>query len=387
MNQHQKQSVTDKREPLATLNVFRAFCAASLIIVIPQTSIAQDMRTGALFKKALSQSMSLDFELKPVRSIVQKFGTDRGIAVVLDRRLDPDLIVSISVRDKPALDAFQQIADKSNGVLSELNNVVFIGSPTSTAKLRTLVEIRDKEAAKFPNRKALRAGQTISWPFLSEPRAVLLAVSKKFGLELQNSELIPHDLWAAGELPKADAVTALSVVLIQFGLTFEWEDNGRAVRIVNEPESVAIQSKIRITRDAPDNVLEIAQQSFPSTEISKPSRWFLTVSGTVEAIEGIGQLAKGVKPPDATGPVRVDLQEFTFAAANARARAVLEKFRSSGIPVEWDESAMKAAGVDLDKLVDLKVENASTKETFRLLCDQLGVDFKVEKYRVRLFSK
>ena len=41
----------------------------------------------------------------------------------------------------------------------------------------------------------------------------------------------------------------------------------------------------------------------------------------------------------------------------------------------------------MDKLVELKVENATTIKTFRLLCDQIGADFTVEKYRVRLFSK
>lgn len=386
MNASENQQIRNgKRKLRVAFNVLLASAIGSFQVTAAQGTPG-DFHTGRSFSRAMTQTISGD-PSRTVRSILATFSKDQRIAVIIGRRINPDKVISVKLQEATMREAFAAVAEEAGGTVSELSNVVFIGAPESTAKLRTLVRLKSKDVSKFANRRELRAKRTIVWPALSEPREVLRLIAKTFQVEVRGADSIPHDLWAAGQLPDSDAVTALSIVLIQFGLTFEWEDKGVAVRIVKEPESVVVQEKVRVTRDAPANLVELAKEKYPAAEITKSSRSYVNVKGTVEAIVGVTNMARGIKPRRVPDKVRVDLQQLTFTAKNARARDVFEKFKSNGIPIEWDEAELKAAGVDLDKLVELKVENATTIKTFRLLCDQIGADFTVEKYRVRLFSK
>lgn len=377
-----------KRKLWTVINAFRGFFILFLIVPDHSISIGQELRSGKAFDVALGERISAELTNKSMRSLLASLGPERGVAVVLDRRIDPDQIVSVSLRGTPLRDAFAEIAGKAEAIVSELPNVVFIGSPTSTAKLRTLVKLRSKEISGFVNRKTLRATRDVSWLALAEPQQVLTELAQTFGLRIDNAKLIPHDLWAAATIPDADATTSLSIVLSQFGYTFEWQDKGKGIRIVPEPETVSMKTRIRLTSAAADNIVEIARERFPEAKIEKTSRAYIAVTGTVEAIEAIGRMAKGEKDSNVPERVRVDLQEFSsLNFQNASARQVLEKIRKSGIPVEWDEAAIRAAKVDLGRVVSLKFEKATTKVLFQALCDQIEVDFRVEKYRVRLFPR
>ena len=63
--------------------------------------------------------------------------------------------------------------------------------------------------------------QQLAWPRLSEPRQVISAVIEQRGWRVAEPERIPHDLWAAGELPELSVAEVLTVLLIGFDLTFE----------------------------------------------------------------------------------------------------------------------------------------------------------------------
>ncbi len=361
---------------------------AFLFLVTCSSTFAQEFHKGSAFDRALSEQLTVSLADKKVRSLLDSFGAQRRIAVVLDRRINPDQIISVSIRNAPVRDALAQVAEKCGGAVSELPGLVFIGPPGSTEKLRTLVKLKSKPVSKFANRKELQKKVPVRWPALTEPKQLLTSTATTLGLEVANADLIEHDLWASGTIPEADAAMHLSVLLIQFGYTFEWEDNGRRIRIVPEPTTVSMDGRVRIKRGAPDNLAESVREIFPNAKVKK-SGSYLKVTGTDEAIETARRLASGEKVVQVK-PEPIDLLNsppFKLAEFKGPAREVLKTFVDSGIPIDFDEAALKAAGVDLDGVVEFKLEGATIKEIFRVLSGQIGADFKVEKSRVRLFPK
>ena len=118
---------------------------------------------------------------------------------------------------------------------------VYLGPKSATRQLRTLIELRkidlQSKETRIPEqrRNELQRHRTFEWRDLDTPREILARISDSFRLTISNVDLIPHDLWAAAVLPDASLSEALSVVLIQFDLTFRWTDSRGFDRIGSDP--------------------------------------------------------------------------------------------------------------------------------------------------------
>ena len=59
-------------------------------------------------------------------------------------------------------------------------------------------------------------------------------------IEIQGTDRIPHDLWAAGDLPPLNLTDRLTLVAAQFDLTFAIDPTGESVSLVEMPATVEI---------------------------------------------------------------------------------------------------------------------------------------------------
>ncbi|MFK7817485.1 MAG: hypothetical protein AB8G99_02100 [Planctomycetaceae bacterium] len=376
-----------KRFPCGNINRLVA-CFIMLCLIPTGPLVANEWLTGSAFGRELKQSITGRITNRSLRDALQQLAMDRGVAVVIDRRIDPDQRISVRLETFSLLESIEAIASEAEAGVSVLENVVVVGRRESMRNLATLIRLRQKEARKIRSARSLREKKDFGWEVLSEPRTVLDEVLADSGIQVKESAVIPHDLWAAATLPKTDGVTAVSVILIQFGMTFRFDPAGKAIEAVPEPESVAIEERVRVSSKAPANLLEIVGQQFPRVKVRR-SGSSLRVSGTVESIEAIRDLALGRKPEvsQRQEKTRMDDVSYTLTASQVPARAIFERMKEQGTPVEWDDSDLKSAGVDLDKLVAVDVRKATMTQFVKILCDQIGAEFRVEKYRVVLFPK
>lgn len=366
--------------------VFRVACLCFLtagpVLSSPAENI-QDYRAGRSFQEALSQSIAGTIAGQPLKAIVGEVGSTAEIAILIDRRLNPDRVISVNLATMTRLQALRQIAARGHGDVSVLDNVVMLGPERSTRNLRTLVELRRTEAMKLDNRRALRKKRDISWDFIAEPREIIEQIGRDFEIAVQNPHVIPHDLWRGAQIPQVDPATAFSLVLTQFGFTFAWREEGRSIEILPEPEAAIIESTVRISRDAPTNLLALTRQRYPDTEVSQV-RSTLRMSGRWEAIEGIRALAAGKEDPQRDKRQPMANQRFTMSASGVPAGAVLRKLVSAGNDVTWDQAD---AGLALDKPIDIDVQGATADELFRTICEQIGARYEIGTFRVRVFTK
>lgn len=348
--------------------------------------------TGKAFRQELGRPFSGSWSEEGLRNMLQPVSSNRQVSIVIDRRIDPSAEYQISLTNLSLLAALQKIADLSGGQLSLLDNLVYFGPPRSAGSLRTLIELRtqelkSKDAAIADRRRTeLQRRKTMAWSDLTTPREILSSLRSQFHLKIKNEELIRHDLWAGSTLPEVTATEVLSIVLIQFDFTFEWQDAGESIEILPMPDRVGISRKYRWSTNLAD-ALEVIKIQFPQAEIeaSKPET---TVNGTIEVHEAITSLMKGESKArtvkeEPLGPIKS--RSFTFGVEQpVPISAIMKELEKSKIQFEYDPEEMKSAGVDLEQLVQFEVKNASASKFFSAIFEKAGIEFEFDQTTVKL---
>ena len=80
----------------------------------------------------------------------------------------------------------------------------------------------------------------MAWDDLATPRELVTKLAAENGVELAGLELVPHDLWAAADLPPLLWTDRLTLLAIQFDLTFAISADGTAVRLTALPDRLAV---------------------------------------------------------------------------------------------------------------------------------------------------
>ncbi|MGE5195375.1 MAG: STN domain-containing protein [Deltaproteobacteria bacterium] len=356
--------------------------------------------TGETFRKAIGDAISGDWDHVGLRTIVRAIEEARHVAILTDRRLDPTAELRVSAAVEPLGDFLERLAVGSRGSATVVGNTVYLGPPDSTAKLRTLVALRMQElkssAAAPDARRIEHSRETFRWDDLDRPAEILARLSEEYGVGVEGLELVPHDLWAGAVLPETNVIEALSLVLIQFDLTFGWTERGKGVRIEHVPERVEIELPHDPPRGVPANTALAAwKEKLPDLE-ARVEKGKVVVTGTWEQHEVVERIRRGASVPDKTaaregGPLPpLSHQRYTGTILNKPASEVMQDLgtRKRGeVKFEYDLEELKNAGINLDALVSLNLKNATIEELLKGMFDPLGVTFEIVDRTVKLKPK
>ena len=196
---------------------------------------------GAALRRQLVEPVDLLWSANPLRQAVTGLSRSLRVAVLIDRRVDPGQRVDLAFQGEPLGAVFEAIARHCGLGVSRLDNVVYLGPPAAAERLRGVATqwaaalrplAPDRRAAFFRRKK-------LAWPDFSTPRDLLLQLGREGGLTLLNPERIPHDLWAAADLPPLSLADRLTLVAVQFDLTFRVTADGRRIELVPIPKDGA----------------------------------------------------------------------------------------------------------------------------------------------------
>ena len=345
--------------------------------------------TDGKFEAALDRPISAIWSGVSLRRIVQRIITDRNIAILIDRRVDPDQFLKVDSDNIPLVELLRRLAEQTRSGFRITGNVAYIGPEHAAAKLRTLIHLRRTETRRQTVDRSRRRGllqrRTINWNDLDEALPLLRETAAKFDLELEGGERVPHDLWRGAALPSVDAIEALSLLLVQFNLTFEWSPSARGIRLVSIPDRVVVERRHRpVGRAAADVAGEIRDRT--DARITVDGRQ-LIVRGLVEDHEFIERFLNpkrvGAARPT-SGPVPLSRRTFTLEIRDVPASALLHRLTKSGIMIDYDAEALKQAGVDLEKPITMNVTRIPADRFFKLIGDQLGVTSTIDGLAVTL---
>ncbi len=355
---------------------------------------ATDFLTGPKFHLELDQATSGSWTNVELRSLLNKLAIERRVAILLDRRIDPTVQLPVDIVNRSLKDGLRDIARKVSADISVPDNVVYIGPPAAVHRLRTLIELRSAELQSKTNpvrdsrRTELTRPLTVSWDDLETPADILQKIADRHHLSIKRPELVPYDLWAGNTLPSVTAAEALSLVLIQFDLTFAWVDGGQGIELAPIPEHVVLERRPRAKGRSAADTLKLIAERYPDLD-AKLEGADVLVRGKLEEHESVSALLNPSSTKKPAGPVPAPLRQrnFTLTFKRAPVRDVMKKLEESNVVFIYDAATLKAVGINLDQSVDLELNKASADEFFQALFSPLKLAFEIDNLTVKLTPK
>jgi hypothetical protein len=268
--------------------------------------------------------------------------------------------------------------------------VFYFGPAKYTAVLRTLAEMHAEQVRALPHEAGRKLAQTdrLAWDDFAEPRQILGQLAEKSRLEIDGLERVPHDLWAAAELPPLPLVERLTLLLGQFDLCFHVAPDGDSITLAPLPARVAIVRSYSGGADAEQLAADWAKL-VPQCE-AWASDGMVYVRGLLEDQERIAGLTRPAsrsssRPPKTVthSPAKVRKAApsetvFTVAGTKGPLRVLLEQLAGKmQLELKIDEEAMQKANISLDQPVTFDgVRNASFDELWTAMLKSTGCTYR-----------
>jgi len=297
--------------------------------------------TGRQLSQTLAQPIDVFWSNNPLRGAMTSLSRAQRVAILIDRRVDPGQRLTLNLQNVPLETILQTVAKRCGLGLARLGPVVYLAPPAAAERLRPLATAMDRAARQLPaaaQRKFLRT-QPLAWEDLATPRELLEQLGRQNGLEIDGLERVPHDLWAAADLPPLPLVERLTLIAAQFDLGFTIAAGGTRLELAPMPKDLPVLPADRRPLSAGHAAsTSSATQPAPSLERVR-----------------IQRLSVRDKP---LGPVLRQLAERL------------------GLQLKLDEQAIQRAGISLDQRVSVLVENATVDQLLHELLKSTGLKFQ-----------
>jgi CBS domain-containing protein len=389
-----QKAVQKVRRQKAEGKTFSAFCllpsafvpfVALWIIAAPSPVLAQDSTkwlTGTALQRQREQPATVNWTGVGIRQCLASLAKAERVAVLLDRRIDPDRPVDLVANRVKLEDVLAQVAEKIDGAATWLGPLAYIGPRDAALRLRTLAALGAADIRALPKAKRAPFDREPAWHWddLAEPRELVAELASEAGVEVENIDLMPHDLWPAADLPPLSWTDRLTLVANEFDLAFRFSGD----------------AKIRLTPIVAPVVIE---QTYPAggqaSELA--ARWRRRVPDAQIEIKGgkvvvrarleDHELLRPTRPAPPAG-TKPGTSVYSLTVPDQPLAAVLDKLRESGIDILVDEAALKTANLSVDRRVSFSVERATLEELLAAALKPAGLTFRREgaAYRIVPFT-
>jgi hypothetical protein len=303
-----------------------------------------DWATRANLQRALAEPCDILWAGNPLRQAIGSLSSARKVAIVIDRRVDPGQKLDVSLKGVPLETAIQTIAKGRGLGVAQLGSVVYLGPPAAVEHLPAIAAMLDQDTRRLPSsvRQKYRQMKALAWDDLATPRELLGQVADQSSLKIKGLELVPHDLWAAADLPPMTLADRLALIAVQFDLALKTADRGETIELVRLPQELPQVPQIsRATvRSHPTPRRAVTAKSGPSAGVELPPIDHIVVQQQ---------------------PLRPVLKQLADRL---------------GLELKIDEAAIRVAGVSLDQRVSIRIENTTVDDLLRRLLKPTGLTFR-----------
>jgi len=354
-------------------------------IAHPNTPRRNEFVTGADFDSSMKQPLSAIREQAQLRSFLNRIGELRHVSVIIDRRIDPDTSIKVEVRRMPFRRAIEKLAEQADARVGMLGGTLLIGPEVELDRLLTLAiknreELRSNRDIPVEQRVALVKHATIKWDDLDRPVDIIANIEQQWGVVVDGIEAVPHDLWGAGTMVDVDFCAAMMIVLGQFDLTFEFNQEGDRVLVIPAPLRAVVEESHRTLEMTADEAELAIRKQIPNAEVRQSQRT-LKVKATMLEHEAIAYLIGEKMPlPDRVKGEPTPLIQRTFPVTIVRTPLikVLEMLVEQEVDVRYNAEELRRDGANLDKLINVKFENATADEFFTAILKPAGIAYEID---------
>ena len=349
-----------------------------------------DLHTGRALTQALEQRRALTVQAMPLRQLLTDLQQQTEICIVLDRRIDPSQRLTLTTELMPTLRVLQQVAAAvPDADVSVNRSFVLIGPESAAQRLRTLCE-RNRAMILEARREfdqdvyeQLSLRKRFSWDELSHPRDLLRQLAEGRRLTIRGADLVPHDLWHAGQWPAMTFAEAATLLLSQFDLTYRIDVATAALEIALIPDVVAIAQSHRVPRRWQESDRRRLAAQFPDLNFEW-NRSSVSVAATYEQQQHIASMLSGDAMRGAAVTDSLKTRLFTLTLPDGISwRLLIEQLRQSGVPLRVEGNLES----QLDESVAVSLTRMAGAEFFPRLFADLPVHVDVLDSEVVLHVK
>ncbi len=173
--------------------------------------------------RQLKRRANVQWTGAPLRKALVQLGTVFDLPLFIDRRVDSEWTVTLSLEKTPLEEVFRQAAQQHSLGVARVGPVVYVGPASAADHLPRLLESHRLllTNAQPAVRRRFQKRKSLDWPRRTEPRQLIADAAKSRSLTLENPEAIPHDLWPVGSLPAMRGEDQLTLLLIGFDRTWK----------------------------------------------------------------------------------------------------------------------------------------------------------------------
>jgi len=343
--------------------------------------------SGPDLKRQLAAPVGMSWTDSPFRQAVQSLAQSRQVAVVLDRRIDPGGKITLSLPPAPLATTLSRMAAQRGAEVTQFGSVAYVGPSKVAQRLRTLAALRTQEAQRLPAdvRKPLLAMRSFAWEDLTTPRELIGRLAQEAGVVIDGQQLVPHDLWSGQSLPAMSWVDRLTLLAVQFDMTFQIDPTGRRVQLTAIPAEVAIERSYPAGANAADRVRAWREKA-PDANL-QVTAGRVVVRGRLEDHERLNQTALSAAAP-ATTAKKPGVEVHTLVVRQAPLDKLLEQLEQKlDLRFECDLAALERAGISMSVNVSLDVKNAKLDELLSAALTPVGLSFHREGQVVKIAPK
>lgn len=265
------------------------------------------------------------------------------------------------------------LASAIGGGVGYVDSVVYVGSRPVAERLATLAALRRDDVKRLPTAARVRFSVTSAWKWedLSTPRELLTQLADSANAKVVNIDQVPHDLWAAGNLPALPLTDRISLLLAGFDLTFEIAKDGSAIRLASIPAEVVIERRYSPTGTLNSAATTIAT-AFPDV-IVKKSGAQLDITGRLETHELIERMIRG--EPARRTETTASSKRFDLRVENQPVGAIIKAIADrEALQLKFDI----AAQAKLQQRISIDVKQLTLDELLSETLSSLGISHRIE---------
>ena len=160
----------------------------------------------------------------PLRQVAARLAEIGGIAIVVDRRLDPDTSITLDISAEPLDAVLARVAEAAQADVAPYAGHVRLVPRGSAAALAAAERMRATElrAAGASLRTRATKAATSSWEDGAVPRELVARVAAEAGIEIDGLDALPHDHFPQARLPALAHADQLDLLLAHFDRRVEW---------------------------------------------------------------------------------------------------------------------------------------------------------------------
>ncbi len=333
-------------------------------------------RTGAAFDEFSKSPISVSWQHAELRSHLMHFARSQQLAIVIDRRVDPNQRLDLTVKNVSIEQFLLRIAQATGTKFCRFGDCYYLGPPRNAERLLGINAIL--ASGRQRKQTVLSRSEVMSWPNLSTPKEVLERLAMENDLEINDVDRIEHDLMYELNLPPMRLDMRLALLLSQFDCWFKQNKSSKTISIIAPPK--ALKASLRMTGyDADKELLQRLRETAPTCKVTKTKR-AITITGPTQELE----MARNVVIESFEPEMRsLEEKRFQLKVENKRGLILKSVAEQLALEVEVAEDCQSI----LEDIVTVQVKDATVEELLDAILRDTNCRYSQDGQTLRLYRR